>query len=166
MMLYIYGSRRPGCCGSAAVQRVFRICIWHLGPAFERAHRREWMRTRFGFSRGAEWAYISVVVYALVHVLDSSATPFAALANSHGRFSHGMCRRVVWRGMLLITGVTAWLRDVQRVMNDLIQFVLKVTAAIGHRGHLDLGPRSRSWRKCAGWDQLFFGWKLTLDWST
>ena len=71
--------------------------------------------------------------------------------------------------MLLITGVYCVVGGMYSVvMNDLIQFVLKLIAAIGIAViAIDADPaRSRSWPSVpAGWDQLFFGWKLDLDWS-
>ena len=68
MMFFIYG-----------VKGVWLLWVWplfnvifrmmYLGTWVRRSNvltGAEWMRTRFGHSRGAELAYLSVVVYALV----------------------------------------------------------------------------------------------------
>ena len=68
MMLFVYG-----------VKAIWLLWVWplfnvifrmmYLGTWVRRSNvltGAEWMRTRFGHSRGAELAYLSVVVYALV----------------------------------------------------------------------------------------------------
>ena len=70
-MLFIYG-----------VKATWLLWVWplfnvifrmmYLGTWVRRSNvltGAEWMRTRFGDSRGAELAYLSVVVYALVSVV-------------------------------------------------------------------------------------------------
>jgi Na+/proline symporter len=71
-------------------------------------------------------------------------------------------------GMLLVTGVYCVAGGMYSVViNDLIQFVLKVAAAISIMAILIvlIRPEQIMAKVPAGWDQLFFGWKLTLDWS-
>ena len=71
MMFFIYG-----------VKATWLLWVWplfnvifrmmYLGTWVRRSNvltGAEWMRTRFGDSRGAELAYLSVVVYALVSVV-------------------------------------------------------------------------------------------------
>jgi solute:Na+ symporter, SSS family len=71
-------------------------------------------------------------------------------------------------GMLLITGVYCVVGGMYSVvMNDLIQFVLKVAAAVGivAIAIVRIRPEQIMAKVPAGWDRLFFGWKLSLDWS-
>ncbi len=171
MMLYIYG-----------VKATWLLWVWplfnvvfrmmYLGTWVRRSNvltGAEWMRTRFGFSRGAEWAYISVVVYALVHVVGFLSYAFRGI----GEFTRPFFPWNVsdeWYGvaMLLVTGVYCVAGGMYSVViNDLIQFVLKVTAAIGivAISIVLIRPEEIMAKVPAGWDQLFFGWKLTLDWS-
>ena len=53
------------------------------------------------------------------------------------------------------------------VMNDLIQFVLKVIAAVAVAviAISLIRPEQITAAVPPGWDHLFFGWKLDLDWS-
>ena len=70
--------------------------------------------------------------------------------------------------MLLVTGVYCVVGGMYSVvMNDLIQFVLKVIAAVGIAviAIVLIRPEQIMAAVPAGWDHLFFGWKLDLDWS-
>jgi len=129
----------------------------------------EWMTTRFGFSRGAQWAYISVVVYALVHVVGFLSYAFRGIGEfTRPFFPWNVADEWYGVGMLLITGVYCVVGGMYSVvMNDLIQFVLKVTAAIGivAIAIVRIRPEQIMAKVPAGWDHLFFGWKLSLDWS-
>jgi len=129
----------------------------------------EWMTTRFGFSRGAQWAYISVVVYAMLHVIGFLSYAFRGIGEfTRPFFPWNVPDEWYGAGMLLITGVYCVVGGMYSVvMNDLIQFVLKVTAAIGIVviSIIMIRPEQIMAKVPPGWDQLFFGWKLTLDWS-
>ena len=171
MMLYIYG-----------VKATWLLWVWplfnvvfrmmYLGTWVRRSNvltGAEWMRTRFGFSRGAEWAYISVVVYALVHVVGFLSYAFRGIGEfTRPFFPWNVPDEWYGVGMLLITGIYCVAGGMYSVvMNDLIQFVLKVTAAIGITAIAisRIRPDQIMAHVPAGWDRLFFGWKLTLDWS-
>ena len=171
MMLYVYG-----------VKATWLLWVWplfnvvfrmvYLGTWVRRSNvltGAEWMRTRFGFSRGAEWAYISVVVYALVHVVGFLSYAFRGIGEfTRPFFPWNLPDEWYGVGMLLVTGLYCVAGGMYSVvMNDLIQFVLKVTAAIGivTIAIIRIRPEQIMAKVPAGWDQLFFGWKLTLDWS-
>src|SRR5512134_51616 len=85
MMLYIYG-----------VKAAWLLWVWplfnvifrmmYLGTWVRRSNvltGAEWMRTRFGQGAGAELAYLSVVVYALVSVVGFLSYAFQGI----GKFS-------------------------------------------------------------------------------
>jgi SSS family solute:Na+ symporter len=171
MMLYIYG-----------VKATWLLWVWplfnvvfrmmYLGAWVRRSNvltGAEWMRTRFGFSRGAEWAYLSVVVYALVHVVGFLSYAFRGIGEfTRPFFPWNLSDEWYGVAMLLVTGVYCVAGGMYSVvMNDLIQFVLKVAAAISIMAILIvlIRPEQIMAKVPAGWDQLFFGWKLTLDWS-
>jgi solute:Na+ symporter, SSS family len=143
MMLLIYG-----------VKATWLLWVWplfsvvfrmvYLGTWVRRSNvltGAEWMRTRFGHSRGAELAYISVVVYALVHVVGFLSYAFRGI----GEFTRPFFPWNVpdeWYGMamLLVTGIYCVVGGMYGVvMNDLIQFGLKVVAAVGSRDDRHLG---------------------------
>src|SRR5512142_3044573 len=135
MMFFIYG-----------VKGVWLLWVWplfsvifrimYLGTWVRRSNvltGAEWMRTRFGYSRGAELAYASVVVYALVHVVGFLSYAFRGIGEFAKPFFPWDIRDEYYAAaMLLITGLYCVVGGMYSVvMNDLIQFVLKVIAAIG-----------------------------------
>src|SRR5512137_2233786 len=172
MMLYIYG-----------VKAVWLLWVWplfsvifrmmYLGTWVRRSNvltGAEWMRTRFGDSPGAKLAYISVVVYALVHVVGFLGYAFRGIGEfTRPFFPWEFPDEVYGAAMLLITGVYCVVGGMYSVvMNDLIQFVLKVIAAIGIAviAIQLITPGQLMALVPEGWDQLFFGSRLTLDWSS
>jgi len=171
MMLYIYG-----------VKATWLLWVWplfsvifrmmYLGTWVRRSNvltGAEWMRTRFGDSPGARLAYLSVVVYALVHVTGFLGYAFRGIGEfTRPFFPWDFPDEAYGTAMLLITGVYCVVGGMYSVvMNDLIQFVLKVIAAVGIAviALLIIEPGQIMAAVPAGWDHLFFGTKLTLDWS-
>lgn len=172
MMFYIYG-----------MKGVWLLWVWplfnvifrmmYLGTWVRRSNvltGAEWMRTRFGDSPGAKLAYLSVVVYALVHVVGFLSYAFRGIGEfTRPFFPWDYPDEVYGTAMLLFTGVYCVVGGMYSVvMNDLIQFVLKVIAAVGIAviAIVLIRPEQITAAVPAGWDQLFFGpGKLNLDWS-
>ena len=172
MMLYIYG-----------VKATWLLWVWplfsvifrmmYLGTWVRRSNvltGAEWMRTRFGHSQGAELAYISVVVYAMVHVVGFLSYAFRGIGEFTKPFFPWDVRDEYYAtGMLLVTGIYCVVGGMYSVvMNDLIQFVLKVVAAIAIVviAIQLITPAQIMANVPVGWDSLFFGAKLTLDWGS
>ncbi len=183
MMLFIYG-----------VKGVWLLWVWplfnvifrmmYLGTWVRRSNvltGAEWMRTRFGHSRGAELAYLSVVVYALVSVVGFLSYAFRGI----GKFTEPFfpsrrwaCRPLAARGCtrrrlrhrhhVRHRRLLRRRRHVQR--GDERPDPVRADRGRGGRHRRDrhrCGPRrSRSRPPCppAG-TSSFFGWKLDLDWS-
>jgi Na+/proline symporter len=172
MMFYIYG-----------MKGVWLLWVWplfsvifrmmYLGTWVRRSNvltGAEWMRTRFGDSPGAKLAYISVVVYALVHVVGFLSYAFRGVGEfTRPFFPWDYPDEVYSTAMLLFTGIYCVVGGMYSVvMNDLIQFVLKVIAAVGIAviAIVLITPDQIMAAVPAGWDQLFFGsGRLQLDWS-
>jgi len=171
MMLFIYG-----------VKATWLLWVWplfsvvfrmmYLGTWVRRSNvltGAEWMRTRFGFGRGAELAYISVVVYALVHVVGFLSYGFRGIGEfTKPFFPWDISDEWYAAAVLIITGVYCVVGGMYSVvMNDLIQFGLKVVAAIAITviAIVLIRPEQIMAAVPAGWDRLFFGWKLDLDWG-
>ena len=171
MMFFIYG-----------VKAIWLLWIWplfnvifrmmYLGTWVRRSNvltGAEWMRTRFGFSRGAEWAYVSVVVYAMVSVIGFLSYAFRGIAEfTKPFFPWDIPTEAYGTVMLLVTGVYCVVGGMYSVvMNDLIQFVLKVTAAIGIAviAIIYITPSQLAAVTPGGWDQIWPTWHLDLDWS-
>ncbi len=171
MMLYIYG-----------LKAVWLLWVWplfsvifrmmYLGTWVRRSNvltGAEWMRTRFGDSPGARLAYASVVIYALVHVVGFLGYAFRGIGEfTRPFFPWDLPDEVYGTGMLLITGAYCVVGGMYSVVvNDLIQFVLKVIAAVGIAiiAVVLVAPDQIAAAVPAGWDHLFFGTRLELDWS-
>jgi SSS family solute:Na+ symporter len=171
MMLYISG-----------VKATWLLWVWplfsvifrmmYLGTWVRRSNvltGAEWMRTRFGDSPGARLAYLGVVLYALVHVVGFLSYAFRGIGEfTRPFFPWDLSDETYGTAMLLITGVYCVVGGMYSVvMNDLIQFVLKVIAAtaIAVIALVLIRPEQIMAAVPPGWDHLFFGTKLTLDWS-
>jgi len=185
MVMFVYG-----------VKGVWLLWVWplfnvifrmvYLGTWVRRSNvltGAEWMRTRFGHSRGAELAYISIVAYAIVSVIPflclafkgigkftASFLPVEALGLSATALPWGMTPASFWAIIIMsVTGIYCVVGGMYSVvMNDLIQFTLIVVAAvvIGIVAVTSTTPAQIAAAVPAGWDQMFFGWKIDLDWST
>ncbi|HOK44613.1 MAG TPA: Na+:solute symporter [Bryobacteraceae bacterium] len=171
MMLFIYG-----------VKATWLLWVWplfnvvfrmvYLGTWVRRSNvltGAEWMRTRFGYSRGAELAYLSVVVYAVVHVVGFLSYAFRGIGEfTRPFFPWDYPDEYYAIAVLLVTGLYCVVGGMYSVvMNDLIQFGLILVASIGIVVvAIILVQREQIMAAVpAGWDNLFFGWKLNLDWS-
>jgi len=184
MVLFVYG-----------VKGVWLLWVWplfnvifrmvYLGTWVRRSNvltGAEWMRTRFGHSRGAELAYISVVVYAIVSVIPfltmafkgigkfaESFVPLETLGLSAASLPGGLSTADFYAIIIMsVTGIYCIAGGMYSVvMNDLIQFALIVVAAviIGVVAILRTTPEQIAAAVPAGWDQMFFGWHLDVDWS-
>ncbi|HKM52096.1 MAG TPA: hypothetical protein VJY33_01730 [Isosphaeraceae bacterium] len=142
---------------------IFRMI--YLGTWIRRSNvltGAERMRTRFAASRGADLAYLSVVAYALVSVGGFLSYAFRGIGKfTRPFFPWDLPDNVYATAMLLVTGVYCV------VMNDLIQFALKLIAAtaIAVIAVTLIQPEQIASSVPAGWHQLYFGWRLNLDWS-
>ena len=129
----------------------------------------EWITTRFGTSRGAMLSHISVVIFAVVSVIGMIAYDFRGMgkfltvffpwhlsANTYAIILMSVTSLyVIFGGMF---GVT---------VTDVLQYVLMTAASICI-GIVAMKHTSGAAITAAvpdGWHNLFFGWKLNLDWS-
>ena len=163
---------------------VFRMM--YLGTWVRRSNvltGAEWMKTRFGTGAGSEIAYATVVAYAMVSVVGFLSYAFRGI----GKFCIPFLPwqevpgglDVIFTGpeglqnfygtaILLVTGIYCIVGGMYSViMNDLIQYALIMVGAV----MVAIVAMARSSEAeilatvPAGWDNLFFGWKLDLDWS-
>ncbi len=129
----------------------------------------EWMRTRFGKGLGAELAYLSVVGYALVSVVGFLTMAFQGIGKFAEPFLQlGWSANTYALVIMLVSGVYCIFGGMfSVVLNDVIQFGLIVVAAVILAGVAiaNTTPAQVAAGVPAGWDQLFFGWRLDLDWT-
>ena len=129
----------------------------------------EWINTRFGSGRGARLAHLIVVIYALVSVIGFLTYAFKGI----GKFATNF---LPWQlsanqyALILIAITTFYVVKggmFSVVFTEVIQFcILSVASiAIGLIAIARVSPEMLHRVVPAGWDHLFFGWALNLNWS-
>ena len=130
----------------------------------------EWIKTRFGTDRGAQLAHLSVVVFAFVSVIGFFAYAFKGI----GKFAAVF---LPWHlspneYALILVAITAIYvikgGMISVVITEVMQFTILTIAsiAIGIIAMMKVSPATLHRMVPAGWENLFFGWHLGLDWST
>jgi len=129
----------------------------------------EWIKTRFGDGRGARLSHIIVVIYALVSVTGFLTYAFKGI----GKFAIDF---LPWhltanQYALILMGITTFYvvkgGMFSVVITEVIQFcILSIASiAIGVIAISRVSPDMLQGAVPAGWDQLFFHWRLDLNWS-
>jgi solute:Na+ symporter, SSS family len=128
-----------------------------------------WMSTRFGHGRGAELSRIIIVVFALISVVAFIAYDFEGL----GKFSSvflpwDLSPNTYALIIMAITAVYVIMGGMLSVViTDVAQFIIMGICSV----FIALIAMSRVSAETinslvpAGWHDLFFGWRLQLDWS-
>ncbi len=129
----------------------------------------EWITTRFGERRGGEMCRISVVIFALISVIGFLTYAFVGIGKFASIFlpwdlSPEMYA-VLFMGITTIYVTLGGMYSV--VLTDLIQYaLLTITSVIiGFIAMTKVSPEALNAVIPEGWKDLFFGWKLDLDWS-
>ena len=130
----------------------------------------EWIKTRFGDGTGARLSHLIVVIYALVSVIGfltyafkgigkfaTEFLPWHLSANEYALILMGITTLYVVKGGMFSVVIT-----------EVIQFcILSVASiAIGVIAMMRVSPEMLRRVVPAGWENLFFGWHLNLDWSS
>ncbi len=129
----------------------------------------EWIKTRFGTGRGAQLAHIIVVVYAFVSIIGFFSYGFKGI----GKFAQNF---LPWNfsaneyALILIAITAIYVIKggmFSVVITEVVQFcILSVASfAVGIIAIMKVAPDTLHRFIPAGWDRLFFGWHLNLDWS-
>lgn len=130
----------------------------------------EWIKTRFGEGPGARLSHIIVVIYALFSVtgfltyafkgIGKFATeflPWHLSANEYALILMGLTTVYVVKGGMFSVVIT-----------EVIQFCILSVASIAIGVIAMMRVSSEMLRRVvpAGWENVFFGWRLGLDWSS
>jgi len=129
----------------------------------------EWMSTRFGRGRGAELCRIIIVIFALVSVTAFMGYAFQGM----GKFSKVF---LPWdlspnTYAVIIMGITAAYvimgGMISVVLTDVSQFLILTISCfvIAFIAMTRISPDMVAAMVPAGWGDLFFHWRLQLDWS-
>lgn len=140
----------------------------------------QWISFRFGEGRGATLSYIIIVVFALVSVMGFMAYFFEGI----GKFCTSILpydlsfRIGNWvipnerAYALLICGITT-VYTVKGgmysvVATEVLQFVLMTLSAllVAYIGYTQVTAEQIAAVVPTGWDNLWSGWQLDLDWTT
>ena len=129
----------------------------------------EWIRTRFGTGRGAQLSHMIVVIYALVSVIGFLTYGFKGIGKFAVDFLPWHLSANVYA--LILMGITTFYvvkgGMFSVVITEVLQFcILSVASlAIGIIAIARVSPEALRRVIPAGWEQIFFGWHLNLDWS-
>jgi len=138
----------------------------------------QWMQTRFGNSRGATYAHLSVVVFALVNVIGLLAYAFKGIGKfavvmlpwhftgrTTGILTDENIYAIILLGLTSLYAIKGGMVSV--VITEVAQFtILTLTAvAIGIIALYRVSPDMILHNIPAGWLNPFFGWKLGLNWD-
>ncbi len=129
----------------------------------------EWIQTRFGTGRGAQLSHLIVVIYAFVSIIGFFSYGFKGI----GKFAANF---LPWNltpnqyALILISITTIYVIKggmFSVVITEVVQFcILSIASfAVGIIAMAKVAPGMLQRFVPAGWDQIFFGWKLDLDWS-
>jgi len=129
----------------------------------------EWIRTRFGDRLGGELSHISVVFFALVSVIGFLAYAFQGIGKFTATFfPWDISPNTYALVFMTISAVYVILGGMYSVvLTDLIQFTILTIAsvliaciAVSHTTAADISAAVP-----AGWEEIFFNWRLDLDWA-
>ena len=130
----------------------------------------EWITTRFGSGRGGELSRISVVVFALVSVIGFLGYSFQGIGKFAAAFLPWEYSPWVYAIVLMsITTVYVIFGGMYSVViTDLIQFTIMVITSIfvGVIAINKVSPEVLASVVPEGWGNIFFGWRLSTDWSS
>jgi Na+/proline symporter/heme/copper-type cytochrome/quinol oxidase subunit 4 len=129
----------------------------------------EWIKTRFGTGRGAQLAHLIVVIYAFVSIIGFFSYGFKGIGKFAATFLPWHLSANQYATILIaITAIYVIKGGMfSVVVTEVIQFcILSIASfAVGIIAMAKVAPGTLQHFVPAGWDQLFFGWKLNLDWS-
>jgi solute:Na+ symporter, SSS family len=129
----------------------------------------EWIKTRFGDTRGAQLSHLIVVIYALVSVIGFLTYAFKAIGKFATQFLPWHLSANEYA--LILMGITTFYvikgGMFSVVITEVIQFfILSIAStAVGIIAMAKVSPETLHKFVPAGWDNIFFGWHLNLNWS-
>ncbi len=138
----------------------------------------QWMQTRFGNDKGATYAHLSVVVFALVNVIGLLAYAFKGIGKfavvmlpwhftgaTTGILTDENIYAMILLGLTSIYAIKGGMVSV--VITEVAQFTILTLSAlcIGVIALVKVSPAMIANNIPAGWMNPFFGWKLGLNWD-
>ncbi len=135
----------------------------------------EWIRFRFGDTRGAKLSHLVVVLFALINVVGFLAYGFIGIGQFAAAFlPFQLSTDPTWNANLWGLAITAiaTLYVVKGgmfsvVFTEVLQFVIMTVAClwVGGIAMQQVSPETLAAVTPDGWSNLWFGWTLDLDWG-
>jgi Na+/proline symporter len=130
----------------------------------------EWIKTRFGTGRGAQLSHLIVVVYAFVSIIGFFTYGFKGIGKFAAEFLPWHLSPNQYALILIAITAVYVIKGgmISVVITEVVQFFILAIAsfAVGVIAMMKVAPETLHRMVPAGWDNLFFGWHLGLDWST
>jgi solute:Na+ symporter, SSS family len=129
----------------------------------------EWIKTRFGSGRGAQLSHLIVVIYAFVSIVGFFSYGFKGIGKFAATFLPWHISPNMYALILIsITAVYVIKGGMfSVVITEVVQFCILSIASfsVGIIAMSKVAPNLLHKVVPAGWDNVFFGWHLNLDWS-
>lgn len=142
----------------------------------------EWIRTRFGYGKGANLSHTIVVLYAIIGVIGFLSYGFIGIGKFMEIFFpwsevsqyiplnippeyvphvYGIVFTSIATFYVMLGGMLSI------VWTDVVQFAIMTVSGlvIAYIAMTKVSPEVLSMHVPVGWDTPFFGWELDLDWS-
>ncbi len=129
----------------------------------------EWIGTRFGKGRGAELSRIAIVVFALISVVSFLIYAYQGVGRFAAAFlpwdwtpdTYAIILMAITTFYVILGGMFSV------VITDVFQFIMLTIASIfiAFIAMSNIAPDALNAVIPEGWKQLFFGYRLDLDWS-
>lgn len=142
----------------------------------------EWIRTRFGYGKGANLSHTIVVLYAIIGVIGFLSYGFIGIGKFMEIFFpwsevsqyipldippeyvphvYGIVFTSIATFYVMLGGMLSI------VWTDVVQFAIMTVSGlvIAYIAMTKVSPEVLSLHVPVGWDTPFFGWELDLDWS-
>jgi len=135
----------------------------------------EWIRFRFGDSRGAQLAHLIVVVYAIVNVIGFLAYGFIGIGKFAATFlpwelHENPTYNVNLYGLAIVAVTTLYVVKggmFSVVITEVLQFVVMTIACVwvGIIAINKVSPDALAAAIPPGWTDLWPSWRLNIDWT-
>lgn len=129
----------------------------------------EWLKTRFGESKGAQLSHLVVVIFAIISAIGFIAYAFKGIGKFASTFFPWELAPDTYALIILAVTTLYVIKGgmYSVVFTELIQFIVMTVAsiAVGIIAMMYVSPEALNAVIPEGWKELFFGWTLDLDWT-
>ena len=129
----------------------------------------EWIKTRFGSTRGAQLSHMIVVIYAFISIIGFFSYGFKGIGKFAATFLPWHLTPNEYALILIVITAIYVIKGgmISVVITEVVQFcILSIASfAVGIIAMRRVAPAMLHRVVPSGWDNVFFGWHLNLDWS-